>query len=57
MADIAQPGFVQQLANQHKLKPITYAKGTISKNFAKAWQQLGTFNGTLYALVFKAANK
>jgi alpha-glucoside transport system substrate-binding protein len=57
MADIAQPGFVQQLANQHKLKPITYAKGTIAKNFAPAWQKLGTFNGTLYALVFKAANK
>src|SRR4051795_1303791 len=57
MADIAQPGFVQQLANQNKLKAITYAKPTIAKNFAPAWQQLGTFNGTLYALVFKAANK
>ena len=57
MADIAQPGFVKQLADQHKLKPITYAKGTIAKNFAPAWQQLGTFDGKLYALVFKAANK
>src|SRR5213075_1614782 len=37
MADIAQPGFVQQLANQHKLKPITYAKSVISRNFAPAW--------------------
>jgi ABC-type Fe3+ transport system substrate-binding protein len=57
MADIAQPGFVKQLADQHKLKPITYAKGTIARNFAPAWQQLGTFDGKLYALVFKAANK
>ena len=57
MADIAQPGFVKQLADQGKLKPITYAKGTISKNYAKAWQTLGTFDGKLYALVFKAANK
>ena len=57
MADIAQPGFVKQLADQGKLKPITYAKGTIAKNFAPAWQQLGTFDGKLYALVFKAANK
>jgi maltose-binding protein MalE len=57
MADIAQPGFVKQLATQGKLKPITYAKSTISANFAPAWQQLGTFNGKLYALVFKAANK
>jgi alpha-glucoside transport system substrate-binding protein len=57
MADIAQPGFVKQLADQGKLKAITYAKGTIGKNFAPAWQQLGTFDGKLYALVFKAANK
>jgi alpha-glucoside transport system substrate-binding protein len=57
MADIAQPGTVQQFANQGKLKPITYAKSTISKNYAPAWRQLGTFNGKLYALVFKAANK
>jgi len=57
MADIAQPGTVAQLANQGKLKPITYAKGTIAANFLPAWQQLGTYNGKLYALVFKAANK
>jgi alpha-glucoside transport system substrate-binding protein len=57
MADIAQPGLVKQLAQQGHLKPITYAKSTIAKNFAPAWQQLGTVNGKLYALVFKAANK
>ena len=57
MADIAQPGLVKQLAQQGKLTPITYAKSTIAKNFAPAWQQLGTVNGKLYALVFKAANK
>jgi ABC-type glycerol-3-phosphate transport system substrate-binding protein len=57
MADIAQPGTVAQLANQGKLKPITYAQGTIAANFLPAWQQLGTYNGKLYAIVFKAANK
>ncbi|MGH3025183.1 MAG: ABC transporter substrate-binding protein, partial [Gaiellaceae bacterium] len=57
MADIAQPGLVKQLAEQGHLKPITYAKGTIAKNFAPAWRQLGTVNGKLYALVFKASNK
>jgi alpha-glucoside transport system substrate-binding protein len=57
MADIAQPGLVKQLAQQGHLKPITYAKGAIASNFAPAWQQLGTVNGKLYALVFKAANK
>jgi alpha-glucoside transport system substrate-binding protein len=57
MADIAQPGTVAQFASEGKLKPITYAKSTIAQNFAPAWQQLGTFGGKLYALVFKAANK
>jgi len=57
MADIAQPGTVKEFATQGKLKPISYASGVISQNFAPAWKQLGTFNGKLYALVFKAANK
>ncbi|HZO97985.1 MAG TPA: extracellular solute-binding protein [Gaiellaceae bacterium] len=57
MADIAQPGYVKELADQGKLKPITYAKKEIAKNFAPAWVQLGTFGGKTYALVFKAANK
>ena len=57
MADIAQPGLVSQLATQGHLKPITYAKPVISKNYSPAWQALGTFNRKLYALVFKAANK
>jgi alpha-glucoside transport system substrate-binding protein len=57
MADIAQPGLVKQLAQQGHLKPITYAKSTIAANFAPAWSKLGTVNGKLYALVFKASNK
>jgi alpha-glucoside transport system substrate-binding protein len=57
MADIAQPGTIQQFATQGKLKPITYASSVMDQNFAPAWKQLGTFNGKLYALVFKAANK
>jgi ABC-type glycerol-3-phosphate transport system substrate-binding protein len=57
MADIAQPGTIQQFVSQGKLKPITYAKGVMTKNFAPGWRQLGTFNGKLYAVPFKAANK
>ena len=57
MADIAQPGTVKQFATEGKLKPITYASSVIGQNFAPAWKSLGTFNGKLYALVFKAANK
>jgi alpha-glucoside transport system substrate-binding protein len=57
MADIAQPGTIQQFVSEGKLKPITYASSVIGKNFGPAWKKLGTFNGKLYAIVFKAANK
>jgi ABC-type glycerol-3-phosphate transport system substrate-binding protein len=57
MADIAQPGTIKQFANQHKLKPITYANSVLKKNFSKGWLSLGKFNGKQYAFVFKAANK
>ncbi|HEX3453533.1 MAG TPA: extracellular solute-binding protein [Gaiellaceae bacterium] len=57
MADIAQPGLIQQFVNQKALKPISYAAGAINANFGPAWTKLGTFNGKLYAVVFKAANK
>ena len=57
IADIAQPGYVKQLAQQGHLKPITYAKSTISANFAPQWLKLGSVNGKLYALVYKASNK
>jgi len=36
VADVAQPGLVKQFVQQHHLKPITYAKKTISKNFTPA---------------------
>ena len=34
MADIAQPGLIKQFADQGKLKPMTYAKSLLAKNFA-----------------------
>jgi alpha-glucoside transport system substrate-binding protein len=57
MADLPQPGAVQELVDRGKLKPITYAKAAISENFAPSWRALGTFDGKLYGLIFKAANK
>ena len=57
MADIAQPGLIKQFAEQGHIKPLTFAKGVVAKNFAPSWVQLGTFSGKFYALPFKAANK
>jgi alpha-glucoside transport system substrate-binding protein len=57
MADLPQPGFVKELAHQGRLQPITYARSTIARNFAPIWRRIGTYDGKLYALVFKAADK
>ena len=57
MADIAQPGLVQQFVSKGALKPITYAAPTVKSNFAPVWLKLGTYNGKLYGIIFKAANK
>jgi ABC-type glycerol-3-phosphate transport system substrate-binding protein len=57
VADVAQPGLVKQLVQQNNLKPITYAKPTITANFSPAWANLGEVDGKLYALLFKASNK
>jgi alpha-glucoside transport system substrate-binding protein len=57
IADIAQPGYVKQLVAQKHLKPVNYIRPTMTANFASSWTALGTFNGKLYALPFKASNK
>jgi ABC-type glycerol-3-phosphate transport system substrate-binding protein len=57
MADIAQPGTIKQFAQQHKLKPISYASGVLKKNFNSSWLNLGKVGGKQYAFVFKATNK
>jgi alpha-glucoside transport system substrate-binding protein len=57
MADIAQPGTIQQFVTQGKLKPETYALPVMKQNFTPGWVTLGTFNGKFYAVPFKAANK
>jgi alpha-glucoside transport system substrate-binding protein len=57
MADIAQPGLVKQFAQQGKLANIDYARPLMKANFAPVWSQLGTVNGHLYGIVFKASNK
>jgi alpha-glucoside transport system substrate-binding protein len=57
MADIAQPGLIQQFVTKGALKPIAYARSTIAANYAPAWLKLATFNGKLYGVVFKASNK
>ncbi len=58
MADIAQPGLVKQFADAGPAEADRVTRSRRSRRTSlPSWQQLGTFNGKLYALVFKAANK
>jgi alpha-glucoside transport system substrate-binding protein len=57
IAAVAQPGLIQGYVERGALKPIDFAQDAISENFGESIVQVGTFDGQLYALLFKAANK
>jgi ABC-type glycerol-3-phosphate transport system substrate-binding protein len=57
IATMPQPGLMKDFASRGALKPINFARGAISANFAPVWLQLGSVNGKLYGLFFKGANK
>ena len=57
VAVLPQPGLMQDFVKKGALKPIDYAKDTISQNYSSDWMDLATVNGKLYGLFFKAANK
>ncbi len=58
VALIAQPGAVAQLASKNQIFPLTGdAQTAATADFSPAWQKLGTLNGKLYGVFFKAANK
>ena len=58
VALIPQPGLIQQFADKDAVQPLPSSVADVVKeNFGQAWQDLGTFNGKLYAVWFKGANK
>lgn len=57
LASIAQPGLVKQFATAGNLKPIDFAKRTVTANYPADIAKLATINGKLYGFVFKGANK
>lgn len=59
IAVLPNPGKMQQLAGEHKLIPLDsfLDMGKVHSDYAKAWTDLGSFNGHLYAIFYKAANK
>ena len=58
VAILPQPGLLVDLARQGVLTPIQQFAGVeVDKNHAPIWRQLGSVNGILYGVWFKAANK
>ncbi|NUR29138.1 MAG: extracellular solute-binding protein, partial [Catenulispora sp.] len=58
VALVAQPGAIAQLAQAGQIKPLSDSVLTaIDANYAPGWKTLGTVNGKVYSIMFKAANK
>lgn len=58
LAVVGQPGLVKTLAKAGSLKPLSAATNkVVDEQYAPVWKKLGTVDGKLYGLVFKAANK
>jgi alpha-glucoside transport system substrate-binding protein len=57
VALLPQPGMMVQLARQHRLQPLDNATARqVRRNYAAFWRRLGTVDGRLYGVWFKAAN-
>ncbi|HYM50078.1 MAG TPA: extracellular solute-binding protein [Candidatus Limnocylindrales bacterium] len=57
VALVPDPGTLQTLAKQGSIKDLTSILGNLSSNYGSAWNQLATYNGKLYGVWFKGANK
>lgn len=58
VAIMPNPGLMKDLVGQNALKPIDDVAGSIvDADYAPIWRDLGSVNGTLYAVYWKAANK
>lgn len=58
VAILPQPGLMQDLAEEGNIQPIEDIAGElVDENYADVWRELGTVDGTLYGVWFKASNK
>jgi alpha-glucoside transport system substrate-binding protein len=59
IAILPNPGKMQQLASQGHLVALSdmVDMSTIQSNYSSVWTNLGSYNGKLYAIFYKAANK
>lgn len=57
IALVAQPGAMRDFVTRNALKPLEFAREDIEENFGESVVGIGEVDGTLYGLLFKAANK
>jgi alpha-glucoside transport system substrate-binding protein len=57
LATLPQPGLMKQFARRKAAKQIEFARRLIAANYTRDWLKIGSVNGKLYGLFFKAANK
>src|ERR1700730_10582078 len=57
VALIPDPGTLQTLAKQGSIKELTSIVGSLSSNYVSSWNTLASYNGKLYGVWFKGANK
>ena len=58
VAQLPQPGLLVDLAKRNALIPIDDVVGAeVKQRYAQVWQDLGSHEGKLYGVWFKAANK
>jgi ABC-type glycerol-3-phosphate transport system substrate-binding protein len=58
VALLPQPGLLAQFAKAGNIKPVTAdVEAAVDANYAADWKKLGSYEGKLYGVWFKAANK
>jgi alpha-glucoside transport system substrate-binding protein len=57
LAALPNPGLMQDFVERGALKPIEFARDTISENYTQSWLDLASVEDQLYGLFFKGANK
>jgi len=57
VAFVAQPGLIKDFVTKGAVKPIDYAAEDVKTNLGESAYQIGSVNGKLYGVLYKAANK